>query len=1052
MIAVEVGPKVPAGGGSGGWVSQRLRIFVSSPGDVEKERLRAGLIIDKLAQDYVRFFTIEGYQWEHEPLCSSEHFQDAIEPPSAFDIVLLILWSRLGTPLPEQTAVRDYRGLDGRSPVTGTEWEYEDALRAARANGAPDLLVFRNMGKAEIDPSDPDAQARSFDQLTALNNFWRLHFADRGVFLSAYDTYGTLEEFAGRLEKSLRKLIERRIGTLGAGDHAGSAPVWLGDPFRGLESYEFEHAPIFFGRDALITKATEQLADNAHAGSAFLLVSGASGSGKTSLVKAAVLPRLTKPQRIRGAAFLRRVVFRAGNGGADPFFGLAEALTTGGGVEGVGLAELLGPGQDAAKLAAFLRSSPDEPGFLFEAALGRLTETGRASGRLLHYESVKLIVVIDQLEELFSVSGIDAETRQQFATLLGGMVRSGHIWVIATLRADFWHRAADIPALAALAEGTGRLDLSPPLSAELAEIIRRPVLAAGLSFELDAETGLGLDVVLAAAAAAAEPGVLPLLSFTLDELYKDAKKRGSSMLTHASYADLGGLGGAIAARAEETIGALPQDARGALPQVLRALTTVSAINDHVPVSRSAPLRAFGQASPARQLVDALIAARLLVAGQGAAGATVRIAHEALIGQWGRATVQLAADRRDLETRNLVEEQFNRLRNAKGRARAQLLLRNPDLANAVDLARRWRDDLGPELCDYIGRSRRRARLARNLTALAAAIFALVALGAVVEGLKASRAQRQAQSDFSAAISLTDAQVLIADALNDRGETTDALLGYRAALATAVNLAKSDPANPIWRYAVALYDTRIGDSLEAQKNFASAASSYQAAWKIESALVKLDPVNSVWQRELAVGEIKLGDMRLVSDDDDGALTHYRAAFAVTSRLVRKTPSNAEWRHDLAAICVKTGAALSAGGDLPGAIAQYREALRILRGERQYPSWAHDQVVAHLQLGESLAESGQVDAAIREYRLALQGRIAPPGAQGDVSRDQDLLRTHLRLADTLWVHGDHAGALTNYAAADHVGRSLDTAAAASKLDQPPWIGSELKRIRARLASPLD
>jgi hypothetical protein len=90
--------------GQGG-MSQRLRIFVSSPGDVPDERLHADLIVDKLSQDYSRFFNIESYRWEHEPMLASGHFQDAIEPPSAFDIVVLILWSRLGTPLPERTAI-----------------------------------------------------------------------------------------------------------------------------------------------------------------------------------------------------------------------------------------------------------------------------------------------------------------------------------------------------------------------------------------------------------------------------------------------------------------------------------------------------------------------------------------------------------------------------------------------------------------------------------------------------------------------------------------------------------------------------------------------------------------------------------------------------------------------------------------------------------------------------------------------------------------------------------------------------------------------------------
>ena len=118
-------------------------------------------------------------------MIASAHFQDAIEPPSAFDIVVLILWSRLGTPLPEKTAEREYHGIDGRVPVTGTEWEYEEALKVAREKKAPDLLAFRNVSPAPIDPRDAGAQAASMAQLGALNAFWSRHFVDRGVFLTA---------------------------------------------------------------------------------------------------------------------------------------------------------------------------------------------------------------------------------------------------------------------------------------------------------------------------------------------------------------------------------------------------------------------------------------------------------------------------------------------------------------------------------------------------------------------------------------------------------------------------------------------------------------------------------------------------------------------------------------------------------------------------------------------------------------------------------------------------------------------------------------------------
>lgn len=73
-------------------------------------------------------------------MLASQHFQDAIDAPGSFDIVVLTVWSRLGTLLPEKTAVREYRGIDGRAPVTGTEWEFEDALKANRTADSLDTI------------------------------------------------------------------------------------------------------------------------------------------------------------------------------------------------------------------------------------------------------------------------------------------------------------------------------------------------------------------------------------------------------------------------------------------------------------------------------------------------------------------------------------------------------------------------------------------------------------------------------------------------------------------------------------------------------------------------------------------------------------------------------------------------------------------------------------------------------------------------------------------------------------------------------------------------
>jgi WD40 repeat protein len=563
---------------------------------------------------------------------------------------------------------------------------------------------------------------------------------------------------------------------------ARSEPIWLGDPFRGLDSYEFEHSPIFFGQDAAITKAIEQLAANARSGRGFLLISGASGSGKSSLVKAGIVPRLMKPQRISGKAFLRRVVFRPASAGPDPILGLSIAVTRADDRD-VGLPELLAPGQDATQLAKHLRVASAEPGYLFANALGRLTIAARQSGRLLAFEDAQLVLVVDQLEELF-LPGVRPEDREMFIQLLAGLARSKSVWVIATLRADFWYRALEIPLLITLAENSGRVDLAPPSGPELAEMIRRPAQTAGLSFETHRESGVGLDAVLADDAAASA-GALPLLSFTLDELYRNAKVRNEAVLRHANYEAMGGLEGAIAKRADDIIAGLPAASQAALPRVLRSLTTVAGTTDQAPIGREARLETFAVGSPERTLVDSFIAARLLVAeSKDGSSPTVRLAHEALINRWHKARDQLATDRRDLETRVLIERQFERWRAAGGAERRLLVLRDPDLANARDLAGRWRGELAPELRAFVSLSDAAAKAtARGRWALALVVMIGLAVLAAASIGALYVAERQ-RSDALTAQSLFLARDSRVATLN--GNSTRGLLLALAALPDKISV--------------------------------------------------------------------------------------------------------------------------------------------------------------------------------------------------------------------------------------------------------------------------
>ncbi len=735
-------------------MAERLRIFISSPGDVDAERLRAHLVIGRLARDYARFFSIEACLWEHEPMLASGHFQDAIEPPGAFDIVVVILYARLGTPLPEKTALRSYQGLDGRVPVTGTEWEFEDALNAHRARGAPDLLAYRKSGDPGTSLANRELRQEQEKQWQMLEGFWARHFENGGIFLAGSARFSTLEDFDARLERDLTALIERRIKR---GDAIESGALWLkGSPFRGLETYEFADADIFFGRDGETRTALARLRDGAAAGTAFLVVLGASGAGKSSLARAGLLPGLVAPGAVTAVGLWRRVILRPGHGGEDPVVALASALVAGQSAAGEGLPELLGPQTGVAALAQHLVAAADDPSFPFRLALNQVAEQARAKGLMLAHEQAKLVILADQFEELFS-PGIAPERRALFVRVLAGLARSGLVQVIATIRNDFWHRAAELPEFIGLVESGARFDLARPDGAAMIEIVRRPAAVAGLDYEVDPQTGLRLDAVIAAAASQ-EIGALPLLSVMLDTLYqRDVQAAGGTrLLTFAGYRAMGELRGAIAQRAESVLARLKErdpEAAGAFPTLLRQMI---GITEGVTVARPLPMSGVETGSPQARLIDCFLQpdARLLVVNASSSGPELRLAHEALISNWPRAETQIAQDQNDHVLRGRLEAQMAGWREAKSADKGRALLTGLSLAEGLDLARRWGRSLDPALAAFIQTSHRAASRRRRqivgASLAAMVIFAMIAAVALLQRREAVAAAEVARRETAASL--------------------------------------------------------------------------------------------------------------------------------------------------------------------------------------------------------------------------------------------------------------------------------------------------------------
>jgi hypothetical protein len=663
-----------------------VRIFISSPGDVIPERIRAGQVIKRLAQRFSDVLSVEPTFWESEPLTAGKHFQANIATPSQTDAVVTILWSRLGTPLPKD----QFPGRISGNQVTGTEWEFEDALGGYRDARRPELFVYVKKAPVEArfdDPDDPRIDAIRRDK-RRLNEFLKTWFWDekedvlKGSQREFTDTSMFEEMLERHLERFLQRFIEKRVPGRRAGRwHRGS-------PFRGLQPFDVGHEDIFFGRTRARNELREMLVAQAERGSAFVAILGASGSGKSSLVRAGLIPDLVLPGMVPGVELVRYALLRPRDEDANPLAALAAALMS-------ALPEL-GPLQYSRPVLEQLIA-----GSVAEATLpvSQGLAAARQGAQLSNSAQARLLIVVDQFEELFTLP-IPEATKRCFVDALDHLARSSVAWIIATVRTDFSPQFTQLAKLADLTRNAGTFLLSPPSPEEVGQIILRPAEAAGLEYETDIRTGRRLDEELRRAAGN-NPGALPLLEYLLERLWqeRDADER----LTFNAYTRLGGLEGAIGQRAEELFLALPDSVQRTLPEVLRALVGVAwAEGSPVATSKTSSLSSFGEDTAARRLVDALHApnARLLVVD----GDRVRVAHEALLVHWARAVRHISEDQRDLQARDRLEREAAEWQQGAADTQAGLLIpAGVRLSDAEDLLQRRGSELSPLIRDYIARS-------------------------------------------------------------------------------------------------------------------------------------------------------------------------------------------------------------------------------------------------------------------------------------------------------------------------------------------------------------
>ncbi|XHY19113.1 Sensor histidine kinase RcsC (plasmid) [Pseudoseohaeicola sp. NH-UV-7] len=188
-------------------ISKQFRIFISSPGDVIPERRVAKTVIGRLNEEFFGRAYLIPILWEEEPMLASETFQAQIHPPHETEIYVGILWSRIGSPLPD-TILRP----DGTRYESGTAFEFEDALGGFKQQGSPEMLLYRKQGAPTLSLEDRDVVLDRLDQIDKLTRYLdRWLIGEDGSYIGAFHMFETEEQLDSMLEMHLRKLVEARL-------------------------------------------------------------------------------------------------------------------------------------------------------------------------------------------------------------------------------------------------------------------------------------------------------------------------------------------------------------------------------------------------------------------------------------------------------------------------------------------------------------------------------------------------------------------------------------------------------------------------------------------------------------------------------------------------------------------------------------------------------------------------------------------------------------------------------------------------------------------------
>lgn len=580
---------------------KKIRIFISSPGDVLQERIIAKKVITELNKTFSKYFIIEPLLWEDMPLLASSSFQEGIDQiinKYAIDVAVFILWSRLGSNLGNS-----YLKSDGTPYQSGTEYEFDMMMEAFRKNGRPQIMVYIKDTplKDRLLHAQDDDLEEVIRQHGAVKNFIKEHFHDEETGTNyAYTIFGEEVSFGTRLKTHLTNILLEAIGT------NDLVIEWQGNPYVGLDSYEPEQSSIFFGREkAVNSMMSVVLGELANCRMPSIILLGESGSGKSSLVKAGLFPLLQNLDN------------------SQQF--ILEKTTP----------ALLGENLYVNFVSLFFKNYEqlkDNP--VYDEMIKGIPENYNFSHlefALKNYEShVIPVLFIDQFEELFSDTRISEEQRLMILRLIRGLTETRHVFLVISMRNDFYSKFASYSDLSKIKQMVSMTCDVPTMdTTELASVVREPARMAGLEWEVG-RNGHSLDMEIVNEATQIKN--LPLIEFALSELYKSRDEKG--ILTFEAYNKIGGLKGAFTNYANGVYDSLSEEEKKAFLDILGRVVTISRTDDKTFVRKTVLLSECESSSVHTGVIRKLVDAHIFTSGKNLKGEAIfTIAHEMLLTEW-----------------------------------------------------------------------------------------------------------------------------------------------------------------------------------------------------------------------------------------------------------------------------------------------------------------------------------------------------------------------------------------------------------------------------------